>query len=131
MDVIYQASDEDFNFCEAQARELNAERNQNILTSIFRTIKGTRHKTRRQVTGIPPMPITLGVASCTIILSAATTPGMPVTTMAPAEEALAATTFLDTPAIPPDATEMEHGLSVPETVLLVHTSTNENQVLLI
>ena len=44
MDVTYQASDEDFNFFEAQVRELDTERNQSILTSIFRTITGTRHK---------------------------------------------------------------------------------------
>ena len=30
MDVIYQATDEDFNFFEAQVRELDAEKNQNI-----------------------------------------------------------------------------------------------------
>ena len=30
MDVIYQAIDKDFNFFEAQVRELNAERNQSI-----------------------------------------------------------------------------------------------------
>ena len=33
MDVICQASDEDFNFFEAQVRELNTERNERILTS--------------------------------------------------------------------------------------------------
>ena len=46
MDVIYQANDEDINFLEAQVRELDAERNQCIITSIFRTLTGTRHKTR-------------------------------------------------------------------------------------
>ena len=80
MGVIYQAADEDFNFFEAQVRELNAERNESILTINFRTITGRRHKTRRrQVTSIPPMPITPGVAGPTIIPSVATTPGMPVT----------------------------------------------------
>ena len=82
MDVIYQAADEDFNFFEAQVRALNVERNESILTSIFRTITGTRCKTqRKQVTGIPPTPIMLGVANPTNIPSAAATPGMPVTIM--------------------------------------------------
>ena len=61
------------------------------------------------------MPITWGVASPTIIPSAATTLGMPVTTMTPAQEAQTTTTVLDTPAIAippalttPAATEMEH-----------------------
>ena len=84
MDVIYQASHEDFDFFAAQVRELNAERIQSILTSIFRTITGTRHKTRRrQVINIPPMPMTPGVASPSIIPSAATTPGILVTTTTP------------------------------------------------
>ena len=115
MDVIYEAFDEDFNFFETQVRELNAERNQSILTCIFRTITGTRHKTRRrQVTSIPSMPITLGVASPTVIPSVV--------------KALATTTVLDTQANAPAATEMEHELSVPETVLPVHPSTNESQL---
>ena len=54
MDVIYQATDEDLNFFEAQVKELDTERNQSIITSIFRTLTGTRHKMRRrQVTSIP------------------------------------------------------------------------------
>ena len=60
---------------------------------------------------------------------------MPVITMAPAQEALAATTVLDTPAIvmspaltAPAATETEHELSIPETVLLVQPSTSESQL---
>ena len=47
MNVIYQASDKDFNFFETQVREQDAERNQSILTCIFRSITGTTHKTRR------------------------------------------------------------------------------------
>ena len=100
MDVIYQAADEDFNLFEAQVRELDAERNHSLLRSLFRAITGTRHKTRRrQVTGILPMPIPLGVTSPTIILSVATTLDMPVTIMTPTQEALAATTVLDMPAM--------------------------------
>ena len=48
MDVTYQATDEDFKFFEAQVRELDVERKQSILTSLFRTITGTRHKIRRR-----------------------------------------------------------------------------------
>ena len=129
MDIIYQAADEDFNFFKAQLRKLDAERNESILTSIFRTITGIRHKTRRrQVTGIPPKPITLGLASPTMNPSLAIIPGMPVTITTPAQEALAATTVLDTPAMAPEATEMEHMLSIPETVMAVHPSTNQSQL---
>ena len=40
--VIYLATDEGFNFLEAQVRELDAERNQSVLTSIFTTLTGTK-----------------------------------------------------------------------------------------
>ena len=50
MDVISQAADEEFNLFKAKVRELDVERNQSILTSLFMTITGTRCKTRgRQV----------------------------------------------------------------------------------
>ena len=68
------------------------------------------------------MPITQGVASPTVIPSVAKTPGMPVTIMTPAQEALATTTVLNTP------TMIEQELSVPETVLPVHLATNEGQL---
>ena len=71
MDVIYQA-DENVSFFEAQVRELHAERDQSIITSNFKTLTGTRCKTkRRQVTGVPPMLITLDATSPTIIPSVA------------------------------------------------------------
>ena len=123
MDVIYQAADEDFNVFEAQVRELDAEINQSILTGFFRTTTGIRCMTRRrQVTGIPPMPLPPGVASPTIIPSMPTTHGMPVTIMTPAQEALAATAVLDTPAM------VEQELSLPETILPVDPATNESQL---
>ena len=122
VDVNYQAADKDINFFKAQVWELDAERNQSIITSIFRTITGTRHKTRgRQFTSIPPMPITLGVASPTIIPSVATTQGTSVTIMTLAQEALAATTVLDMPAM------AGKELSGPETILPVHSANNESQ----
>ena len=129
MDVIYQAADENLNFFEADVRDLDAERNQSILTNIFRTITDTRCKTRRrQVSGIPPMPIILGEPSPTIIPSVATTSGMPVPKTTPVQEALATTTVLDSPVMAPAATEMEHKLLIPETILPVHPSTNESQL---
>ena len=74
------------------------------------------------------MPITPGVASPTIVPTVATAPGMPVTSTTPAQEALAATTVLDTQEIVPAAAETEHELSLPETILPIHPSTNENQL---
>ena len=68
------------------------------------------------------MAITAGVASPTIIPSAPTTPCMSVTIMTSAQEALAATTLLDTLEI------VEQELSVPETILPVHPATNESQL---
>ena len=123
MDVIYQASEKDFNFLEAQVRELDAERDQSIITIIFTTLTGTMCKTRRrQVTSIPPMLTTLGAASPTIVPSMATILGMPVTITTQVQEGLAATTVLDTP------TMVEQELSVPETVLPVTTANNESQL---
>ena len=98
MDVIYQAADKDFNFFEAQVRELDVERNQSIINSIFRTLTGTRHKTnRRQVTSVPLTLITLGATSPTIVPSVVATPGMPVTITNPGEEVL--TTAINDPAM--------------------------------
>ena len=95
--------------------------------SIFRTITGPRCKTRRmQFTGIPPTSVTLGVASSTIILSVGTTLDIPVTIMA--QEALVTTVVLDTTSNAPATTETKHELSIPETVLPVHPSTNESQL---
>ena len=122
MDDIYQATDEDFNFFEAQVRELDAKRNQSISTRVFKAIIGMRHKTgRNQVTRISPIPITPGAARPTIIQSVAATPGTPVTITIPIQEALATIIVLDTQAM------VEQELSVPETVLPVHPATNESQ----
>ena len=53
---------------------------------------------------------------------------MLVTIMIPTQEALAVTTVLDTLAMVSLATETEHELSAPETMLSVHPSTNEIQL---
>ena len=88
LDVIYQVADKDFNFFESHVRELDAERNQCIITSIFRTLTGTRHTTnRRQVTSIPPGTDNSGCRSPTVIPSMAANPGMPVTNTNPGQEA--------------------------------------------
>ena len=118
MDVIYQAADEGFNFLENQVRDLKAERNQSIITSTFRTLTGTRHKTRRkQVTGIPPMPITQGAVIPTVIPSVVANPETPVTNANPGQEVL--TTALDAKAM------KEGELSAPETALSATTASNE------
>ena len=59
MVMVYQAADEYFEFLDQQVKELNMEGSQGFITSMFRALTGSRHKTRRrQVTGIPPTPMT-------------------------------------------------------------------------
>ena len=61
MDMVYQANDWYFEFLNQQVKELYMERSQGFITSIFRVLTGSRHKTRRkQVTGIPPVLVTIG-----------------------------------------------------------------------
>ena len=110
MGVIYQAADEDFNSLEAQVRELDAQRNQSVLTSIFRSLTGTKYKTRRrQVTSIPPMLITPGATDPAVMPSVEAIPGMPETIVTQAQEVLATTTHLGTPR------RVDQEVSVPET----------------
>ena len=98
VDGIYQATDKDFSFIEIQVNELDAERNQTIITSIFRTLTGTRHKMRRrQATGIQLTLITAGAASSTIIPDMTATPDMPVSIMTFVKKAL--TEVINTPAV--------------------------------
>ena len=64
METVYQVDDQCFEFFEGQVREWQVERNQGFITSVFQTLIGSRHKTRRrQVTGIPPTPVTSGSAT--------------------------------------------------------------------
>ena len=124
MDVTYQAADKDFHFLETQVRELDAERNQSVLTSIFRSLTGTRQNARRrQVTSILPMLVTLGTAGSTVIPSVAATRGMPETIVTQAQEVLATTTNLGIP------TRVNQKASVPETVQPTTNTTNKSQVL--
>ena len=61
MQMVYQADDRSFEFLNQQVKELHRERSQGFITSIFRALTGSRHKTRRkQVTGIPPTLVTIG-----------------------------------------------------------------------
>ena len=58
MEAVYQADDQ---FFEGQVKELHVEWSQRIIMSVFRALTGSRHKTRRrQMTGIPPMPVMAG-----------------------------------------------------------------------
>ena len=61
MKMVYQADAWYFKFLDQQVKELHMERIQGLITSIFRALTGSRHKTRwKQVTGIPPTPVTIG-----------------------------------------------------------------------
>ena len=54
-------SDKYFEFLKQQVKELHMERGQGFITSMFRALTSSRCKTRRkQVTGIPPTPVTIG-----------------------------------------------------------------------
>ena len=74
MEAIYQADDHYFEFFEGQVKELPVERSQSIITSDFWALMGSRHKTRRrQVTSIPPMPVTTGSTSPATVADAQAT----------------------------------------------------------
>ena len=85
MESVYQADDQYFKFFENQVRELHAERSQGIFASVFKTLIGRRHKTRRrQVMGLPPTPMTMVSTASTTAPYASVTPinapEVPVTT---------------------------------------------------
>ena len=62
MEIVYWADDEYFELLNQQAKKLHMERSQGFITWMFRALTGSRHKTRRrQVTGIPPTPVTIGL----------------------------------------------------------------------
>ena len=61
METVYQANDWYVKFLDQQVNELHMQRSQEFITSVFRSLTGSRCKTRRkQVTGIPPMPVMIG-----------------------------------------------------------------------
>ena len=66
MEMVYWADDEYFEFLDQQVKELHMERSQGFITSVYRALTGSRHKTRRiQVTSIPPTPVTMQSCSPT------------------------------------------------------------------
>ena len=79
MDAIYQADNQYFDFLEEQIKELQAKKSQGIITSVFWTLTGSRHKSRRrQVTGIPPTAVAIGTATQVTATDAQATPALPV-----------------------------------------------------
>ena len=71
MEMVYQADDWYFEFLNQQVKELHMERSQGLITSIFRALTGSGHKTRRkQVTGILPTPVTIGSHTPTTSINA-------------------------------------------------------------
>ena len=61
MEMVYQPDDWYFKFLDQQVKELHMERNQEFIMSVHRAPRDSRCKTRRkQVTGILPMPVTIG-----------------------------------------------------------------------
>ena len=60
MEMVYWADDEYFEFLYQQVKDLHMERSQGLITSVYRALTGSRYKNRRrQVTGIPPTPVTI------------------------------------------------------------------------
>ena len=61
MEMVYHANNQYFEFLNQQVKELHMEKSQGFIKSIFRAITGSQCKIRRkQVKGIPPMPVTTG-----------------------------------------------------------------------
>ena len=78
MENVYYADERYFNFLEYQVKELNVQKNQIILVSMFQTLTGSRHRTRRRpFMDILPMLITSESTSVSNleIVNAATPPG--------------------------------------------------------
>ena len=61
MEMVYQADAQYFEFLNQQVKQLHVERSHGFIKSVFRALTCSRCKTRRkQVTGIPPMLVTIG-----------------------------------------------------------------------
>ena len=61
METVYQADDKYFQFLNQQVKALHMERSQGFITSMFRALMGSGHKTRRkQVNQIPPTMVVIG-----------------------------------------------------------------------
>ena len=107
MEMVYHANDQYFKFLNQQVKELHMERSQGFIKSVFRALTGSWCKTRRrQVTGMPPTPVTIG--SHTLATSATT----------PTRENLSKdVTWVEVEARPPTTTKEE-----------VEDSSNNNQL---
>ena len=67
------ADDEYFEFLDQQVKEPHMEKSQGFITSVFRAPTGSRCKTRRkQVTGIPPTLVTIGLHTVATLSDAPT-----------------------------------------------------------
>ena len=79
MENIYHGDDKYSNFLEEQVNKLKAEKSQHFLGNMFRALTGSRWRIKhRQLTGIPPMPITLELIPVTDMeVIPATTPPAP------------------------------------------------------
>ena len=92
---ICQADERYFHFLKGQARELEAEKYQSILASVFRALTGSRCRTRRrQVTGILP-------------------------TLVASESTPASNPEVETAITPPAQSKAEQSESVPEQLVPV------------
>ena len=61
MEMVYHANNQYFEFLNQQVKKLDMERSQGFIKSILRAITDSQCKIRRkQVTGRPPMPVTIG-----------------------------------------------------------------------
>ena len=64
MATVFQVDNECFEFLEEQVRELQVEKSQGFISSVFRFLWAAGTKPRRRwMTGIPPMPVTSGSAT--------------------------------------------------------------------
>ena len=98
MENIHYADDRYSAFLERKVKGLKAEKNQGFLANIFRALTGSRHRTsHRQVTGIPPMPITSGSTATTDpeVITAAMPPVSCKEQIKPAQEQLVPVPFME------------------------------------
>ena len=84
MESIYQVDNQFFEFFKGQVKDLQAERSQSIIVSVFRALIGSRDKTRRrQVTGITSTPVMAGLTTSATKADTQTTAAEAETTLEP------------------------------------------------
>ena len=73
MEMVNWADDEYFEFLNQQVKELHMEGSQAFITNVFRALTGSRCKTgRKQVIGIPPTLVTIGLHTLAALSDAPT-----------------------------------------------------------